>query len=91
MSRRRNPYTLIGKHCEYEVSSAHDLMKQAGLDWQVSLNDVYATGSYDVIKIEDKYATVRTNKDGTESVLSVVGSRYKVFQNDEVFSCVVVS
>ncbi len=32
---RRNPYTVIGTHCEYEVNTAHDLMVQAGLDWKV--------------------------------------------------------
>lgn len=84
---RRNPFELIGTKNSYEVTSAKDLMEQAGLDWRVSLNDVYAAGSNDPILIEDRYATIRKDKDGFESVLSVVGGRYKVFQNEEIFSC----
>lgn len=84
---RRNPFELIGTKNSYEVTSAKDLMVQAGLDWRVSLNDVYAAGSNDPILIEDRYATIRKDKDGFESVLSVVGGRYKVFQNEEIFSC----
>lgn len=84
---RRNPFEVIGTKNSYEVTSARDLMVQAGLDWQVSLNDIYASGSYDPILIEDKYATIRKDKNGLESVLSVVGGRYKVFQNEEIFSC----
>lgn len=83
---RRNPFELIGSKNNYEVTSAHDLMVQADLHWKVSLNDVYAAGAFDSIKIEDKYATVRTDPNGLESILSVVGTRYKVFQNDEIFS-----
>lgn len=83
---RRNPFELIGSKNNYEVTSAHDLMVQAGLNWKVSLNDVYAAGSTDPILIEDKYATVRTDNNGLESILSVVGTRYKVFQNEEIFS-----
>ena len=83
---RRNPYELIGTLNSFEVTSAKDLMDQAGLNWKVSLNDVYASGSYDPILIEDRYATVRKDSSGLESVLSVVGTRYKVFQNEEIFS-----
>ncbi len=83
---RRNPFELVGSKNAYEVKSAHDLMVQANLDWRVSLNDVYASGMFDPILIDDKFATIKTDKNGKESVLSVVGTRYKVFQNDEIFS-----
>lgn len=82
---RRNPYTVIGTHCEYEVNTAHDLMKQAGLDWKVTLEDVFIN-SYDPIVVPDRYATVKWTNEEAEP-LAVVGSRYKVLQNDEIFSC----
>lgn len=85
MARRVLPWQRIGITNEREVTSARDMMSQAGLDWTVSLEDVYASGKYDPIQIKDKFATVRTNQDGEQSVLGVVGSRYKVFQNSEVF------
>lgn len=87
MARVRDPYQLVGKSNEYDVRTAKDLMIQAGLNWTVSLNDVYTSGTYDQIQIEDKFATVKTDISGKETVLSVVGSRYKVFQNAEIFSC----
>jgi phage/plasmid-like protein (TIGR03299 family) len=36
--------------------------------------------------VPNTFATVRTNKDNTQSVLGTVGGRYKVFQNAEMFS-----
>jgi len=83
---RRNPFSLIGTTNSYEVTSAKELMQQAQLDWTVSLNEIYTAGSYDPILIEDRFATVRKDSNGAESVLSVVGTRYKVFQNEEIFS-----
>jgi len=61
-------------------------MREAGLDWKVELQDVYTPGKYDPLVIKDKYATVRKNNDNTEAVLSVVGGRYKVFQNEDIFT-----
>lgn len=87
MARNRNPFQLLGTANEYNATSAYDLMRDAGLDWKVQLTDVYAAGRFDTIKIEDKFATTRMDADGKESVLSVVGSRYKVFQNAEIFGC----
>jgi phage/plasmid-like protein (TIGR03299 family) len=83
---RRNPYTVIGTHCEYEVNSASDLMKQAGLDWKVTLENVFIKGQTMDVEVPDRYATVKWNGAGAEP-LAVVGSRYKVLQNDEIFSC----
>jgi hypothetical protein len=86
--RRQDPYKIIGKQNEYNVTTAHELMTNSGLDWTVSLTEVFAKGTEygSYIEAPDKYATVRRDTDGTESVLSVVGSRYKVFQNSEIFS-----
>ena len=82
---RRNPYTVIGTHCEYEVNTAHDLMVQAGLDWEVTLENVFINET-DPIEVPDRYATVKWI-DGKIEPLAVVGSRYKVLQNSEIFSC----
>ena len=82
---RRNPYTVIGTHCEYEVNSAHDLMVKAGLDWEVTLENVFINET-DPIEVPDRYATVKWI-DGKIEPLAVVGSRYKVLQNSEIFSC----
>jgi phage/plasmid-like protein (TIGR03299 family) len=83
---RQNPYTIIGTHSEYEVNSAHDLMVKAGLDWQVKLENVFIKGETQDVEIPDRYATVKYAGAGAEP-LAVVGSRYKVLQNDEIFSC----
>jgi len=82
---RRNPYTIIGTHSEYEVNSAHDLMVKAGLDWEVTLENVFINET-DPIEVPDRYATVKWI-DGKIEPLAVVGSRYKVLQNSEIFSC----
>jgi phage/plasmid-like protein (TIGR03299 family) len=61
-------------------------MKQAGLDWKVTLENVYTTGDTGVLEVPDRYATVKWNE-GRIQPLAIVGSRYKVLQNDEIFSC----
>ena len=82
---RTNPYTIIGTHSEYEVNSAHDLMVKAGLDWKVTLENVFINPT-DPLEVPDRYATVKWTN-ATVEPLAVVGSRYKVLQNDEIFSC----
>ena len=81
----QNPFSIIGTHCEYEVNTAHDLMKQARLDWGVTLEDIYIQ-SDDGVQVPDRYATVKW-LEGEAYPLAVVGSRYKVMQNSEIFSC----
>ena len=81
----QNPFSIIGTHCEYEVSTAHDLMKQARLDWGVTLEDIYIQ-SDDGVQVPDRYATVKW-LEGEAYPLAVVGSRYKIMQNSEIFSC----
>ncbi len=61
---RRNPYTVIGTHCEYEVNSASDLMKQAGLDWKVTLENVFINAT-DPLEVPDRYATVKWTNAGS--------------------------
>ena len=72
------------------ATSAQDAAQQAGLDWHVSLAELEAISVSDDgvsrLPVPDRFATVRTNKDGTQSALGVIGTRYKVFQNGEMFS-----
>jgi phage/plasmid-like protein (TIGR03299 family) len=81
----QNPFSIIGTHCEYEVSTAHDLMEQAKLNWNVTLESIYIN-PYEQIEVPDRYATVKWLA-GEANPLAVVGSRYKVMQNSEIFSC----
>jgi phage/plasmid-like protein (TIGR03299 family) len=84
---RINPYTIIGKTNEREVTSAHELMEATELDWTVSLEPAYVLTTEGKAMIPNRYGTMRTKLDGTHDVLGVVGSNYKVFQNSEIFSC----
>jgi len=72
------------------ATSAQDAAQQAGLDWHVSLAELEALAVSDNgvsrLKVPDRFATIRTNKDGEQAALGTVGTRYKVFQNGEMFS-----
>ena len=78
-----------------EATSASEVASQAGLDWSVSLHDVTATYTVpgengtnmvkDYIPIENKKAVIKTTPYGQTSAIGVVGNRYKVFQNAEIF------
>ena len=85
---RRNAYSIIGE--QVTATSAKDAAQQAGLDWHVQLADVQALAvsndGVNTLEVPSTFATVRTNKDATQSVLGTVGGRYKVFQNEEMFS-----
>ena len=86
--RRRSAYRIIGE--AVTATSAKDAAQQAGLDWHVQLADVQALAvtndGVNTLEVPSTFATVRTNKDATQSVLGTVGGRYKVFQNEEMFS-----
>ena len=72
------------------ATSAQDAAQQAGLDWHVSLGELEAISVSDDgvsrLQVPDTFGTIRTNKDGSQTVLGTVGTRYKVFQNGEMFS-----
>ena len=74
-----------------EATSASEVASQAGLDWSVSLHDIEANyvvpGSDTVnrISVENKKAVIKTTPFGETSAIGVVGNRYKVFQNAEIF------
>ena len=74
------------------ATSARDVARQAGLDWSVSLHPM--TASYTIpgageplqIAVRNKQAVVKTTPFGEVSNIGVVGNRYQVFQNGELFS-----
>ena len=81
---RRAPWTIIGSNNEFNVSTAAELMTAADLDWRVNLSEVQTV---DGLEIKNRFATVKTDQSGNKSVLSVVGGRYQVIQNAEIFGC----
>lgn len=74
------PWHGLGTSVE-ELLTAKEMKTAAGLDWVVEAKPMTIQGTN--IVIPNKVANVR-NTDS--AVLGVVGSRYKVIQNDEMFS-----
>ena len=74
------------------ATSASEVASQAGLDWTVSLHTLSASytipggGAPLSIPVDGKYGVVKTTPFGEVTSLGVVGGRYQVFQNAEVFS-----
>jgi phage/plasmid-like protein (TIGR03299 family) len=76
------------------ATSASEVASQAGLDWSVSLHHIEANytipGDYPLtvnrIPIDNKKAVIKTTPFGEVTPLGVVGGRYQIFQNAEVFS-----
>ena len=74
------------------ATSASDVARQAGLDWSVSLHPM--TASYVIpgggqslsIPVRNKQAVIKTTPFGKVDNIGVVGNRYQVFQNGELFS-----
>lgn len=86
MARRVLPWQQITSKHQFQSTSAKELMREAGLDWNVSLEQVVVNTDNEVLPVENKWATVRNNNDGSGVVLGMVGSRYKIFQNEDVFT-----
>jgi phage/plasmid-like protein (TIGR03299 family) len=84
MTSRLSPWNNLGIAAS-KSDSVSDLLERAGLNWKVSLEEIHADTISGLLKIEDKFATVKTTTDEEQSVISVVGSRYNVFQNEEIF------
>jgi len=77
------------------AGSASEAARQAGLDWNVMLADMQAYVKSDVnpyesvtdyYEVPKKQAVLKLGKDNTNEVIGVVGDKYKIFQNMEVFS-----
>jgi phage/plasmid-like protein (TIGR03299 family) len=74
------PWHGLGTSVE-ELLNAKEMQAAAGLDWVVEAKPMTLQGTN--IVVPNKVANVR-NTDS--AVLGVVGNRYKVIQNDEMFS-----
>ena len=91
IDNRRNAWKRGGT--AVEGTSAQAVAREAGLDWKVELTDLYAerqtvVSPYDTLteklEVPRKQAVIKRGDDG-ESVIGVVGSKYKIVQNMEVF------
>jgi phage/plasmid-like protein (TIGR03299 family) len=78
-----------------EAGSASEAARQAGLDWNVMLADMQAyvkneVNPYETVtdyyEVPKKQAVIKLGKDNDNKVIGVVGDKYKVVQNMEVFS-----
>lgn len=77
------------------AGSASEAAKQAGLDWNVMLAPMEAIVSnkvndYETVtdhyEVPKRQAVLKLGKDNTNQVIGVVGDKYKIVQNMEVFS-----
>jgi len=77
------------------AGSASEAAQQAGLDWNVQLADMEAIVHIPVSDLETvqlhypvpkRQAVLKLGKDNTNEVIGVVGDKYKIVQNMEVFS-----
>jgi Domain of unknown function (DUF932) len=91
VDNRRNAWKRGGT--AVEGTSAQAVAREAGLDWKVELTDLYAerqtvVSPYDTLTeklvVPRKQAVIKRTDNG-ESVIGVVGSKYKIVQNMEVF------
>lgn len=91
-TRNRSAWTRGGT--AVNATSASEAARQAGLDWTVELSDMFTerktvVSPYETIteklQVPKRQAVVKRTEDG-ESVIGVVGDKYKIVQNMEVFS-----
>ena len=89
---RKQAWTQAGTAVNAE--SASEAARQAGLDWSVELSDMFTERKTVVspfetvtekLEIPRRQAVVKRSEEG-ESVIGVVGDKYKIVQNMEVFS-----
>jgi len=93
--QRLNKQSWVQAGTAVNAGSASEAAKQAGLDWNVMLADMEAIVSNKVNEFEtvtDHYpvpkrqAVIKLGKDDNNEVIGVVGDKYKIVQNMEVFS-----
>ena len=89
---RKQAWTQAGT--AVNAGSASEAAQQAGLDWTVELSNMYTERKTVVspletvtekLEIPRRQAVIKRAEDG-ESVIGVVGDKYKIVQNMEVFS-----
>ena len=91
---RLNKQAWVQAGTAVNAGSASEAARQAGLDWNVELSDMFVerktivspyetlTNKLDVPK---RQAVIKRTENG-ESIIGVVGDKYKIVQNMEVFS-----
>lgn len=81
-SLRQPAWHGLGTVLDSEVTTSEMLQVAHLADWNVRLEDVNLPGRYH----RNAFATVRTNPfDGEDDVLGIVGERYQVLQNEQLF------
>jgi phage/plasmid-like protein (TIGR03299 family) len=95
VAKQLNERAWVKAGTAVNAGSASEAAKQAGLDWNVMLAPMEAIVSNDVNEYEtltDHYpvpkrqAVLKLGKDYNNEVIGVVGDKYKIVQNMEVFS-----
>jgi len=70
-------------------ATASEALKLASLNWSVEKFPVFYNGNNDKlfspVQIPDQFVNRRTDKDGTDSILGIVGKNYQVVQNVDCF------
>ena len=93
VDNRRNAWKRGG--VEVTATTAVDVARQAGLDWEVMSVPIQAYKNYNVnpyevatdyYEVPNKQGILKLGKDNNNSIIGVVGSKYKIVQNMEVFS-----
>ncbi len=74
---------------EKRLMTSGECIKLAGLDWEVTKEPMKIWNGVDgkrgMVDVPGKYATVRSNYNGVDRFLGVVGEYYVPFQNTEAF------
>lgn len=80
------------------ATSAADAASQAGLDWTVSMHDLFASSPEIIeadgttrtintlIEVPNRKAVIKTTPTGETTSIGVVSNSYKIIQNQEIFS-----
>ncbi len=93
-ARRKAPWisTATWINTENEEFNATQVLEAAKLDWEVQHTPLSTTAinndGVTVVKLEDKVATTRVNKDGSASVLGITSPTYTIVQNNEIVNIV---
>jgi phage/plasmid-like protein (TIGR03299 family) len=76
------PWHGLGRIID-EAPTSHDALVAAGLDWKVTKTPMMADVGGTAIAVPDYFANVRSSDN---AVLGVVGSKYKIVQNEDAFA-----
>lgn len=85
-SFRQPAWHKLGNVFDHEVTSSNEMLNLAGLaNWNVRLEEIELPNGY-TSALTPQFRVVRDHPtDGNPDVLGVVGSRYNVYQNEEMY------